>query len=196
MSDEVYHPIYHGRTTSSAATLPHATVVGDLSKAFSLSGLRIGWVIEPDARRRAIYENAREYLTISNSPISEGLAEMAVRNREAIYARTRDVAEANLRLLERVLDEHSERVGWVRPQGGMIAFPWLAAGGETRSLCVAAAAEGVLMVPGDCFGMPDHLRIGFGVGPEWYAQAMERLSAVLSRWAAESSPAAVASSTP
>src|SRR5262245_36711760 len=29
--DEVYHPIYHGQETRSAATLPHATILGDLS---------------------------------------------------------------------------------------------------------------------------------------------------------------------
>ncbi|MBV8670532.1 MAG: aminotransferase class I/II-fold pyridoxal phosphate-dependent enzyme [Candidatus Eremiobacteraeota bacterium] len=182
VSDEVYHPIYHGQQTPSAAMLPAATVVGDLSKAFSLSGLRIGWMVEPDARRRAVYENAREYYTISNSPISEYLAEIAVRHREEIFARTREVASANLQLLEKVFDEHAELLRWVRPQGGMIAFPWLVSGEETRSLCEEAAAEGVLMVPGDCFGLPDHLRIGFGVGREWYAEAMQRLSAVLSRW--------------
>ncbi|MBV8262404.1 MAG: aminotransferase class I/II-fold pyridoxal phosphate-dependent enzyme [Candidatus Eremiobacteraeota bacterium] len=125
VSDEVYHPIYHGQQTPSAAMLPAATVVGDLSKAFSLSGLRIGWMVEPDARRRAVYENAREYLTISNSPISEYLAEIAVRHREEIFARTREVASANLQLLEKVFDEHAELLSWVRPQGGMIAFPWL-----------------------------------------------------------------------
>ena len=43
VSDEVYHPIYHGRETASAARLPKATVIGDFSKAFSLSGL--GWVV-------------------------------------------------------------------------------------------------------------------------------------------------------
>ncbi|MBV8340222.1 MAG: aminotransferase class I/II-fold pyridoxal phosphate-dependent enzyme [Candidatus Eremiobacteraeota bacterium] len=182
VSDEVYHPIYHGQQTPSAAMLPAATVVGDLSKAFSLSGLRIGWMVEPDARRRAVYENAREYLTISNSPISEYLAEIAVRHREEIFARTREVASANLQLLEKVFDEHAELLCWVRPQGGMKVFPWLISGEETRSLCEAAAHEGVLMVPGDCFGLPDHLRIGFGVGREWYAEAMQRLSALLSRW--------------
>ncbi|MBV8596266.1 MAG: aminotransferase class I/II-fold pyridoxal phosphate-dependent enzyme [Candidatus Eremiobacteraeota bacterium] len=181
VSDEVYHPIYHGQQTPSAAMLPAATVVGDLSKAFSLSGLRIGWMVEPDARRRAVYENAREYYTIANSPISEYLAEIAVRHRDEIFARTREVASANLQLLEKVFDEHAELLRWVRPQGGMIAFPWLVSGEETRSLCEEAAAEGVLMVPGDCFGLPDHLRIGFGVGREWYAEAMQRLSALLSR---------------
>ncbi len=40
VSDEVYHPIYHGRQTKSAARLPHATVIADLSKAFSIAGVR------------------------------------------------------------------------------------------------------------------------------------------------------------
>ncbi|HZS97845.1 MAG TPA: aminotransferase class I/II-fold pyridoxal phosphate-dependent enzyme, partial [Terriglobales bacterium] len=48
--DEVYHPIYHGRQTQSAARLPHATVISDLSKAFSIAGVRTGWMIEHDAR--------------------------------------------------------------------------------------------------------------------------------------------------
>ena len=36
ISDEVYHPIYHGRATKSASRLPHATVIHDFSKAFPL----------------------------------------------------------------------------------------------------------------------------------------------------------------
>jgi aspartate/methionine/tyrosine aminotransferase len=60
VSDEVFHPIYHGRETESAARLPHATVVGDFSKALSLPGLRLGWIIERDRNRRQEYLNARE----------------------------------------------------------------------------------------------------------------------------------------
>src|SRR6266576_3336714 len=55
VSDEVYHPIYHGRQTKSAARLQHATVIADLSKAFSIAGVRTGWMIEHDARRRQQY---------------------------------------------------------------------------------------------------------------------------------------------
>ena len=62
ISDEVFHPIYHGPPGASAATLPHATVIGDLSKAFSLSGLRLGWIVERNEERRARYINARRVL--------------------------------------------------------------------------------------------------------------------------------------
>src|ERR1700745_549261 len=43
VSDEVYHPIDHGRQTKSAARLAHAAVITDLSKAFSIPGVRTGW---------------------------------------------------------------------------------------------------------------------------------------------------------
>jgi Aminotransferase class I and II len=39
VSDEVYHPIYHGPAMNTAARLRHATVIGDFSKALCLSGL-------------------------------------------------------------------------------------------------------------------------------------------------------------
>ena len=67
--DEVYHPIYHGPPTPSAATLTGATTIGDLSKALCLPGLRTGWIIEHDRARLEQYVDARSYLTISNSPI-------------------------------------------------------------------------------------------------------------------------------
>ena len=180
--DEVYHPIYHGTAMASASRLASATVVGDLSKAFALSGLRVGWIVEPDKRRRDFYLTAREYCTVSNSPITEFLGEIAVRHRQTILDRTRDVAQTNLKLLERVLEEHADVTGWVRPRGGMIAFPWLVSGADSRSFCDRAATRGLLFAPGDCFGVPDHFRISFGVGRDWYPAAMQRFGEFLSAW--------------
>src|ERR1700693_1496940 len=76
VSDEVFHPIYHGRETDSAARVARATVVGDFSKALSLPGLRLGWIIERDRNRRHEYLNAREYVTVSNTPMGEFLGEI------------------------------------------------------------------------------------------------------------------------
>src|SRR5262249_26144752 len=57
ISDEVYHPIYHGPPSRSASRLPHATVIHDFSKAFPLSGVRTGWMIEHDPDRTEQYSN-------------------------------------------------------------------------------------------------------------------------------------------
>jgi aspartate/methionine/tyrosine aminotransferase len=87
VSDEVYHPIYHGRATKSASRLPHATVIHDFSKAFPLSGVRTGWMIEHDPKRRERYWNARAYFSISNNTAGEMLAEIAMRHRDTVWGR-------------------------------------------------------------------------------------------------------------
>jgi aspartate/methionine/tyrosine aminotransferase len=177
--DEVYHPIYHGPPMRSAARLPGATVVSDFSKAFCLSGLRIGWMIEPDARRREQYLNARSYFTVSSTVLAENLAALATRRREAIYDRARRVAQTNLKLLDAVFSEHADLIRWIRPAGGMTAFPSLATGMDARGFCRAMAQAGVLVVPGDCFGQPSHFRIGFAASGERFPRAIERFAAVL-----------------
>src|SRR5258708_5003854 len=171
--DEVHGPVFHGSKTASASRLPHATSIGDFSKAFSLPGLRLGWMIEPDPRRRAEYLNSREYVTISNSPVTEFVGEIAVRRRDVLRGRTQDVAEKNLRILDRLFAENSNALRWVRPQGGMTGFPWFLDGRSAREFCEVAAAKGILLVPGDCMGAPDHFRIGFGVREEGFDRSVE-----------------------
>ena len=179
VADEVFHPIYHGRETDSAARLPHATVIGDFSKALSLPGLRLAWIIERDHARKAEYLNAREYVSVSNTPISEFLGEIAIHNRQKVLSRTREVTSANLKLLDHVFAEHSDIIEWVRPMGGMTAFARLVSGGNAREFCEEALEHGLLLAPGDCWSMPDHFRIGFGVGRDWYSRAMDRFGQVL-----------------
>ncbi|HKZ80297.1 MAG TPA: aminotransferase class I/II-fold pyridoxal phosphate-dependent enzyme [Pyrinomonadaceae bacterium] len=175
VSDEIYHPIYYSRETNSAARLPHATVIGGFSKALSLSGLRVGWLVERDPQRLRLYCNTRQYFTISNAALSVTLATLALKHRETIFARIRKLARSNLALLDKFFAEHSDRLGWIRPQGGTTAFPWLVDGSNARPFCQALAERGVLFVPGDCFGMAEHFRLGFG-SSEQLSQALERFA--------------------
>ena len=177
--DEVYHPIYRGKAPRSAGEYTRATILGDFSKAFSLSGIRVGWILERDSKRREDYWNARAYFSISNNFPGELLAEVAVRNRATIFDRAREVAEQNLRVLDQLFREHGEVLGWVRPEGGMTAFPWLVDGQNARPFCEAAAAKGVLLAPGDCFGFPASFRLGFGACTEGYEEAVEILAGAL-----------------
>jgi aspartate/methionine/tyrosine aminotransferase len=178
--DEVYHPIYHGPAAPSASRLAGVTVLGDFSKALCLSGLRLGWIVERDDTRRARYENARGYLTVSSSsPLGEGLGAIGVHNRDRIFERAQRVASASLRAMEPFFAEHAERFGWIPPRGGLTAWPWLRSGESSRPLCEDAAAHGVLLAPGDCFGVASHFRIGFGGGGDDISKAVDRLSELL-----------------
>lgn len=185
VTDEVYHPIYHGRELKSAARLPHATVIGDLSKAFSLSGVRTGWIIEPDARRRQQHWTARAYFTICNATTAEILSEIAIRKRDVVLGKTQEVATRNLKLLERFMSEHDDVLGWIRPQGGMTAFPWLMSGEDARPFCRAAAERGILLAPGDCFDAPSHFRLGFAAAGENFARALDRFERFVKSWSAK-----------
>ena len=189
VSDEVYHPIYHGRATQSAARLPQATVIHDFSKAFPLSGVRTGWMIEHDPKRRQQYWNARAYFSISNNTSGEILAEIAVRKRDVVLRKTQEAATRNLEVLDGFMAEHREVLGWIRPQGGMTAFPWLVDHANAREFCKAAVEQGILLAPGDCFGVPSHFRIGFAATGNKFPKALERLAEVVKSWPAKTAAA-------
>ena len=182
VSDEVYHPIYHGRETKSASRLPQVTVIHDFSKAFALAGLRTGWMIEHDRERRQRYWNARAYFSISNNSAGEMLAEIAMRNRDVVLGKTQATATRNLEHLDRFMNEHRETLGWIRPQGGMTAFPWLISGENARPFCQAAAAQGILLAPGDCFDAPSHFRLGFAAAGDKFPQALDRFGEFVKSW--------------
>jgi aspartate/methionine/tyrosine aminotransferase len=182
VSDEVYHPIYHGTRTQSAARLPHATVISDLSKAFSIPGARTGWMIEHDPKRRQQYWTARAYFSISNSTSGEILSEIAIRNRDAVLGKTQDIASRNLKLLDLFMAEHRDVLGWIPPRGGMTAFPWLVSGEDARPFCKSAAEQGILLAPGDCFDTPSHFRLGFAAAGDNFSQALDRFGSFVKSW--------------
>jgi len=187
ISDEVYHPIFHGPPTQSAARLPQATVIHDFSKAFPLSGVRTGWMIEHDPERRKRYWTARSYFSITNNSAGEMLAEIAIRHRDIVLGKTQKTASENLGQLEAFMSEHRETIGWIPPRGGMTAFPWLLSGENSRAFCLAAAERGILLAPGDCFDAPSHFRLGFAAAGERLSEALNRLGEVVTNLAAVSS---------
>ena len=102
-----------------------------------------------------------------------------MKHSEEIYGRARRVASENLRLLDRLFADHSDVVEWIRPRGGMIAFPSLTNGADTRPFCRRLANKGVLIAPGDCFGQPSHFRVGFAASGERFPLAAERFEEFL-----------------
>jgi aspartate/methionine/tyrosine aminotransferase len=185
VSEEVFHPIYHGRPTKSAARLPHATVISDLSKAFSIPGVRTGWMIEHDAQRRQQYWTARAYFSICNTTTGEILSEIAIRKRDVVLGKTQEVATRNLKLLDRFMADYRDVLSWIRPQGGMTAFPWLLSGENARPFCQAATERGILLAPGDCFDAPSHFRLGFAAAGDNFSKALDRFGAFIKNWSAK-----------
>jgi aspartate/methionine/tyrosine aminotransferase len=141
-------------------------------KAASLPGLRTGWIIDADAERRRRAIDARGYFTVSGSPVLEAITVHALRHRDVVLGRSRSVTSRNLATLAAFMENHGDVMSWVRPQGGTIAFPWFADGRNSRAFCSELAGQGVLVVPGDCFGAPKHVRVGLGAEADGFAEAI------------------------
>ncbi len=165
-SDEVYRELeYAGLTRLPAACdlSRQAVSLGVMSKTYGLPGLRIGWVATRNSDILGRMARLKDYTTICNSAPSEYLAMIALRHRERLARRNREIIEANLGLLDDFFQRHAAHFNWVRPQAGPIAFAGLTSGSVEHFCHELVVQEGVLLLPGTLYGHGgDHFRIGFG----------------------------------
>jgi aspartate/methionine/tyrosine aminotransferase len=183
-SDEVYRFLEHDPATTLPAAVDvsdHALSVGVMSKAFGLAGLRIGWIATHDDAVRRRLAALKDYTTICNSAPSEVLALIALRARDRVLERSRAIIQRNVPLLDEFFARHSDRLDWVRPRAGSVAFPRLLTGEDVDQFAARLVqTEGVLLLPGSRFGYPgNHFRIGFGRTD--MPEALHRLDAFLDR---------------
>jgi aspartate/methionine/tyrosine aminotransferase len=184
VSDEVFHRLYFASEQPTAASVPGVIVVGDMSKCLSLPGLRVGWIIDADAERRAQLIEARDHFSLSSSPLMEAFAALALREHPRLLAKLASGARANLFALEEFIHSSPARLDWVKPAGGTLAFPWLKDGSDSTALCTAWTKAGVLTVPGTTYDMPSHIRIGFALAdPRDFKQALELMAGAAHRLA-------------
>jgi aspartate/methionine/tyrosine aminotransferase len=180
-SDEVYRGLEHDpshRLPSMADLNQQAVALGVMSKTYGLAGLRIGWVATRNRTILLEMASFKDYTTICSSAPSEFLAELALRHRRRLVERNLGIINANLDLLDRFFDRHSDRFDWVRPRAGSIAFPRLLQD-EAEVFCRSLREHtGVLLLPGTVFGPEyNHFRIGFGRSD--LPRALERLNGFL-----------------
>jgi aspartate/methionine/tyrosine aminotransferase len=142
-------------------------------------------MIEHNAQRRQQYWTARAYFSICNTTTGEILSEIAIRKRDVVLGKTQEAATRNLKLLERFMADHRDVLGWIPPQGGMTAFPWLVSGENDRPFCQAATERGILLAPGDCFDAPSHFRLGFAASADNFARALGRMEEFVKSWCAK-----------
>lgn len=129
--DEVFWPL-SDIGVPSAAAIGGTIAVGDLSKVFSLPGLRIGWLVAPKQNYRDRAAERRSWLSVSTAPLLEHLALFALERPDKFIERTRLSVRANLRLLGDMIGSYGGRLDLVRPAGGTTAFPSIVAGNSTH----------------------------------------------------------------
>lgn len=185
LCDEVYRGIDQagsGVTDSIADLYEKGISTASTSKAFSLAGLRLGWIAAPREVIDAVMIH-RDYNTISVGMLDDHFATLAIENADKLWARSRAITRQNLDILSRWV-EQEPRVSWVKPQSSTTALLKYDADMPSRDFCLALLEKtGVMFTPGSAMEMEGHVRIGFGNPTATLQQGLPRVSAFLKQLA-------------
>lgn len=179
--DEVYRGLDQadpGTTASVADLTSRGISVGSMSKAFSMAGVRLGWIAGPAEVLEAVSRH-RDYTTISVSMVDDLLAAIALEQVDALLGRNRRLVRDNLATLAAwVANEPS--ISFVRPHGGTTALLRFNLDVTAEALATRLLeTEGVMYVPGSALGVEGTLRIGYANDPRVLAEGLARTSTVL-----------------
>ena len=181
LADEVYRGIDQegdGTSPSMVDLYPRTVGVGSMSKAYSLAGLRLGWVVAPPEALDAV-SRLRDYSVISVGMVDDLLASIALEHADALLARNRAIVRGNLKTLDAWV-AGEPRISYVKPRAGTTALLRYDAGISSEAFCLRLLEAGsVLLVPGSAMDMEGFLRIGYANDPAILREGLERTSAFL-----------------
>ena len=194
ISDEIYEKIlYDGARHCSIATLgpdvaARTVVVNGVSKAYAMTGWRIGYAAGPKDLITAM-ANIQSQSTSNPSSISQKAAVAALQGGGAFTERMVVEFDRRRRLMVERLNK-MPGVSCRMPSGAFYAFPNIAGVFTRRHQRgpITSAAElaayllteaRVAVVPGEPFGSSSHLRLSYATGIEVIARGLDRMEAAL-----------------
>jgi aspartate/methionine/tyrosine aminotransferase len=192
LSDEVYRPLFHGISPMDDDFPPSIVsmgysktiVTGSMSKAYSLAGIRIGWIASRDPEIIERIATARDYTTISVSQLDDQVASYALHPAvfHALLARNIKLAKTNVAMLEDFVNEHSDVCSWIKPTSGTTALVRFENGGELVddvAFCIDVIEKTkVMFLPASkCFGpeFKGMVRIGYVCETEVLEEGLKKL---------------------
>ncbi len=152
---------------------------GTFSKAFGLPGLRFGWCLAPP-ELLAECVRIRDYTTLHVAPLIELLALRVLENADAFLEPRLKQARMNREIVGQWAEARPEQVSIILPSGGVAAFPRLSGVADVDAFCDELfRRRGVLVIPGSCFGAPEHIRLGYGGSTDHLVRGLDRLADAL-----------------
>jgi len=174
--DEVYGGYADGgaRPHRAAELSPNLVSVSSLTKIYGLSTLRCGWIVA-DPAVLAPVRTISDHFEFGVSKLAHAVAALVMEN-GAVYDGYWQGIMAAARPVMRAHFEGWRDEGLVSghlPDFGCIAFPRLDGIDDTQSFSAwLADRRGVIVVPGELFGAPGHVRIGFALPPAELERAL------------------------
>jgi aminotransferase len=186
-SDEIYDRLAYGtyrhRAFSSLPGMWERTILmGGFSKAYAMTGWRVGWVCAPAPILEGIVK-VHQYGIMSAPTVAQDAALVALRDGDAAVETM--VAEYDRR--RRLLVDGLNRLGLptFEPRGAFYAFPDITSTGLTSDEFTEQLLreERVAAVPGNAFGPSGegHVRMCYATSYEKLEEALERLARFVER---------------
>lgn len=196
ISDEIYEVLnYTGEPNYSIAsyspTLYNRTiVVNGLSKAYAMTGWRVGYTASAPEVAEAI-DNIQGHTTSNINTPAQYAALEAFTNPVGVDIQkdmTRTFSERRTKMLERLAK--MPHISYTTPQGAFYVMVDISAlvgrkvGGKTITNSVTAAeilldSIQLATVPGDAFGAPNFIRLSYTVSVKHIDESMDRLEKFL-----------------
>jgi aspartate/methionine/tyrosine aminotransferase len=180
LADEVYAGAEHNQdeiTPSLWGEYERVIAIGSLSKAYALPGLRVGWAVAPGNWADEIWAR-QDYVTISATMLGNKLAAYALSPEvhPRIISRTRDYVRRGYDNFANWCQEKSDLVSHVPPQAAAIAFVRYNLEVNSSEMVKRLIHDrSTLVVPGDHFGLDQHLRISYGLAEDYINEGLDRI---------------------
>ncbi len=179
VSDEVYEKFtYDGVTHECIATYSpeRVIVINSFSKTYSMTGLRVGYLLGPRELVEHIFLIHFYNVTQTSTP-AQYAALAALRGPHDFLKEAVELYDRNRKAILRALDRL--RIPYVRPKGAYYVFPRIDMFGMSSMEFAKWLVEhaGVAVVPGVAFGDKGkaHVRISFSQRTDLVEEAAERL---------------------
>ncbi len=179
--DEVYRGLEHApaKTAPSIVSVYEDGIsTGSMSKAFSLAGLRTGWVVaRPEILARVLEH--RDYTTISCGAIHDAFANLALENVGKILERNVALVERNASALDDWVNGEPH-LDYVPPQAGTTVLVEYDYALRSAEFCEGLLAyNGTFVAPGVCFDCEGTFRVGYGCDSSVLNAGLEGISQYL-----------------
>lgn len=184
--DEVYGDFVPETVRSGPAARldPCFISVNSLTKVYGLHGLKCGWIIAADSQLERLRPVYAEFES-GSSKITHGIAAQIIDDLTDYEGHWRSVLARNRPLVVEVaaqLQAEGLIVGAV-PEYGCMYFPRLTQIEETRRFASWMWERARLgLAPGEFFGAPGHIRVGYGQSHQELAEGLELLVAGLRQY--------------
>lgn len=186
LCDEVYRPLFHSadEQPKSVATLyERGIITGSTSKAFSMAGLRTGWVVSSNKEVIAECLKRRDYNIISVSYLDDLTTGWLLRHRAAILDRNYKLCRENLKIIKEFKERVRGKISYVEPTGGSTMLIELPNIQNTAEFCRQLAVnKKTMLVPGENFNLPGTVRLGFGNPTEELVKGLSHFEDLLKEY--------------